>query len=168
VGRFCDFFILEIDKAFNTTILLCCLIPELIDIGGPWKVLPPGVFNASLDEIKDAYAYNEHRKCLFEGFIKGFANLQNAGCQNIFLNGGFIGGAPTPTDFDVCWLPFGVDSKKLDPVLLDFSKKREAQKKKYGGEFFISTAKAAPGFTYFSYFQKDKHTGKPKGIIHVH
>jgi hypothetical protein len=61
-----------------------------------------------------------------------------------------------------------VNSKKLDPILLNFSNKRKAQKKKYGGEFFPSTFQAAPGEFFPTYFQMDEHTGKAKGIIRVH
>lgn len=131
-------------------------------------MLPPGVHNASLDEVRERYAYNEHRKRLFEGFARAFTELQKAKCQAVFLDGSFTGETPTPSDFDVCWSPVGVDSKKIDPVFLDFSQKRKAQKQKYHGEFFPSTSKAAIGVTFFSYFQKDKYTGKPKGIINVH
>ena len=144
------------------------MIPALVDIGEPYKVLPPGVHDASLDEIEQEYAHNEHRKNLFKGLVKMVNELQKAGCQAIFLDGSFVTDKPMPSDFDVCWLPIGVSSKKLDPVLLDFSAKRKKQKQKYGGECFISTTKAAPGFTYFEFFQRDKDTQKPKGIIRVH
>jgi hypothetical protein len=121
-----------------------------------------------LDEVEAIYATNDHRRRLFEGFKRGFASLQHAGCQTIFLDGSFTGENPNPEDFDACWVPMGVDPRKLDPVLLDFSKKREAQKRKYGGEFFPSTAYAQAGMFFFNYFQRDKYTGKPKGIIRVH
>ena len=41
----------------------------------------------------------------------------------------------------------GVDTSKLDPVFLKFDDKRASQKKKYGGEFFPSSAKA-DGYSY--------------------
>ena len=144
------------------------MIPDLIDIGGPWKVLPPGVHEASLEEVESRYATNERRRNLFKGLGRGLAALRTAGCSGVFLNGGFVGENPQPDDFDVCWLPAGVNPKKLDPVLLDFSNKRAAQKRKYGGEFFPSVAKATSGTTFFEYFQRDKYTGKAKGIIRVH
>jgi len=42
------------------------MIPELVDIGSPWKVLPPGIHDATLDEVEGRFATNEHRKRLFE------------------------------------------------------------------------------------------------------
>lgn len=144
------------------------MIPDLVDIGGPWKVLPPGIHSAPLEEVRIRYATNEHRKNLFEGFKRGFLVLTSAGCKGIFLDGSFVGEKEMPGDFDVCWLPAGVNSAKLDQVLLDFSNRREAQKRKYGGEFFPLNAQAAPGAFFLDYFQIDKHTGKPKGILRVY
>ena len=141
------------------------MLPELIDVGGPWKVLPPGVHDASLEEVKSQYATNNHRERLFEGFEQGVAVFQKAGCKTIYLNGGFVGENPQPSDFDCCWDPTAVDFDKLDPILLDFSNKRKAQKEKYGGEFFPCSFQAAPGEFFLNYFQKDKHTGEVKGII---
>jgi hypothetical protein len=75
-----------------------------------------------------------------------------------------------PEDFDGCWEPAGVVASKLDPVLLDFSNSRLAQKVKYGGELFPSSARAElqpPRRTFLDFFQCDKQTGKPKGIIAI-
>jgi len=144
------------------------VIPPLIDVGASWKVLPPGIHHASLDEVKAVYATNDHRRNLFDGFVRGFGILEDAGSKAVYLNGSFVGERPKPSDFDCCWDPHGVDVTKLDPVMLDFSNKRAAQKEKYGGEFFPSTAEATPGQFFLNYFQEDKDTGEAKGIIRVH
>jgi hypothetical protein len=112
------------------------VIPDLIDVGGPWKVLPPGIHDASLEEIGDRFLTNDHRRRLFEGFIAAVEALRSAGCKEILLDGGFVGENPKPSDFDCCWNLIGVDRGKLDPVFLDFAHKRKGQKKKFGGEFF--------------------------------
>jgi hypothetical protein len=144
------------------------MIPALVDVGGPWLVLPAGIHEASLVEIATQYATSERRRTLFEGFVRGFSILRHAGSPAIFLNGRFVSDRPRPSDFVCCWDPQGVDDTKLDPVMLDFSNKRFAQKQKFAGEFFPSTAEAAPGRFFLDYFQEDKHTGAPKGIIRVH
>lgn len=73
---------------------------------------------------------------------------------------------PDPQDFDACWDVSGVDPSGLDPELLDFTKRRGAQKAKYGGELFPADLGADPAGTRFlDYFQQDKTTGKPKGIV---
>jgi len=83
------------------------------------------------------------------------------------LNGSFVSEKPNPADFDACWEPTGVDDKKLDPELLDFSDGRRRQRLKYGGEFFPSSAKADGFRTFVEFFQTDKYTGREKGIIRI-
>jgi len=151
---------------FPSTKHYCCvMIPELIDIKSIWNVLPEGVYESTLEEIEQRFAYNPKRKQLFEGFKKGVDSLRRAGCRIVFLNGSFITSKPIPGDFDACWDPSGVDEKKLPPVLLDFSDKRRKQKKRFGGEFFPSNAHADGSRTFVNYFQIDKDTDRRKGII---
>lgn len=144
------------------------MIPELVEIGAPWKVLPPGIHEASATEVKARFATNEHREYLFVGFLAGFTILRDAGSRAIFLDGSFVGDNPHPRDFDCCWDPTGVEISKLHPVLLDFSNERAAQKATFRGEFFPSTLQAAPGAFFFKFFQRDKYTGEAKGILRVH
>jgi hypothetical protein len=56
----------------------------------------------------------------------------------------------------------------LDPVLLDFSDRRAAQKAKFGGELFPAQLAAEPGgATFLEFFQHDRVTGEPKGIVAI-
>jgi hypothetical protein len=62
----------------------------------------------------------------------------------------------------------GVDPDLLDPVLLVFANQRAAQKAKYGGEFFPAESAADPfGTRFLEFFQRDKQTGDPKGIVTI-
>ena len=73
----------DVQKRVDTQLTqhYCCVVlPDLVDIGGPWKVLPPGVHDASLEEVRLRYATNERRQMLFEGFKRGFLVLTAAGC----------------------------------------------------------------------------------------
>jgi len=141
------------------------MLPDFVDIGGPWKVLPPGVHIATLKEIEDRFATTDHRKHLFSGFEKGVIALQKAGCRKIYLDGSFVTEKSIPGDFDVCWDTVGVNVAKLEPVLLDFSNKREKQKECFHGEFFPADCVADNKHFFLDYFQIDKYTGKSKGII---
>jgi hypothetical protein len=65
----------------------CCgVIPKSVDIGGVWNVLPPGIHNATLEEVEDRFATNEKRRTLFEGFRRSLAALRRAGCAAMFLD----------------------------------------------------------------------------------
>jgi len=90
-----------------------------------------------------------------------------AGCMTVYLDGSFVAGKPNPGDFDACWDTAGVDDSRLDPVLLDFSNRRRAQKQKFRGELFPASAPAAPGSAFIEFFQTDSHTGRKKGILRI-
>jgi hypothetical protein len=60
----------------------------------------------------------------------------------------------------------GATLPRLDPVLLDFADDRAAQKAKYFGEFFPAQAlEVDSGRVFLDFFQIDKRTGHPKGIL---
>ena len=143
------------------------MIPQLIDIGNgcPWSVLPPGVHKTTLGEICSCFAYTPHRKKLFMGFRNAALILKQAGCKSIYLDGSYTTGKNHPNDFDACWDADGIDPMKLDPILLDFSNRRSAQKKKYGGELFIINTSAKPSISFLDFFQTDRYTGHRKGIL---
>jgi hypothetical protein len=141
------------------------MIPDFVDIGGPWRLLPPGVHDATMKEIEACFATSDERKRIFSGFRNGVTILRKAGCRRIFLDGSFISEKPIPGDFDACWDTVGVDVKKLDPVFLDFSDARKKQKDRFYGEFFPANLFADGTHIFLDFFQTDRHTGKAKGII---
>lgn len=143
------------------------MIPESIDIGASRKVLPCGVHDATLDEVEVRFATNRRRRLLFNGLRKACSALRKAGCVTVYLDGSYVTDKPFPGDYDACWDPTNVDSQKLDPVFLDFSKGRKNQKLKFGGEFFPSSARADRVHTYIEYFRIDKETGLDKGIVRI-
>ena len=145
----------------------CVMIPGLVDIGGPWRVLPPGVHNATIEEVEKRFATSDIRKRIFSGFKNGVDALRKAGCRQIFLDGSFVMEKPIPGDFDACWDPAGVDVKKLEPVLLDFSDMRKKQKDCFHGEFFPANLAADGTNVFLDFFQTDRYTGKEKGIIRI-
>jgi len=145
----------------------CVMIPDLIDIGSLWDVLPAGIHDSTLDEVKARFATNDCRRAIFDGFERALTALRLAGCRTIYLDGSFVTGKPNPMDFDACWDDSGINVGRLDPVLLDFSNKRRAQKEKFHGECFPVSATAKPGSSFIDFFQVDKHAERNKGIIRL-
>lgn len=130
--------------------------------------LPPGVHPASWDEVMTRYATNSRRRELLDGLLDALRSLKHAGCRTAYLDGSFVTAKELPGDFDACWEIVGVDAGRLDRELLDFSNRRAAQKARYGGELFPAETAAEPaGTTFLDYFQRDRDTGKPKGIIAI-
>ncbi len=143
------------------------MIPGLVDIGAPWRVLPLGIHKATLAEVEERFATNKKRKQLFRGLVRACQSLKVAGCSTIYLDGSYVTDKDFPSDYDVCWNPINVDEQKIDPVFLDFSNRRRKQKTKYGGEFFLANAIADGSHRFIQYFQTDKDTGLEKGIIRI-
>jgi len=143
------------------------MIPEFIEVfGSPWDLLPLGLHHSTLSDVENRYVYNQDRKRLFDGLIEASKNLRLAGCRCIYLNGSFVTAKPHPNDFDACWDPTGVDMQLIDPVFNDFNNLRAAQKNRFGGEFFPSNNFANEiGQSFLEFFQTDRFSGKPKGII---
>ena len=145
------------------------MIPSLVIIapGAPWPILPPGIHDATLAEVATAFANTPYRLRLFDGFARAAEALRLAGCDNVYLDGSFTTGKPHPDDYDGCWDHAGMDFSRLDPVLLDFSNKRAAQKRKYLGEMFPAFSTNGIGGTFLDFFQIEKFSGQPKGVIRI-
>lgn len=139
------------------------MIPNFAQNGN----LPSGVHSAIWQEVVERFGFNAHRQYLLTGLKNALQSLKNAGCKVVYLNGSFVTAKEIPNDFDCCWEPDGVDPLLLDPVLLIFNNRRAAQKAKYYGELFISTNQGRAGKTFLEFFQQDKNTGEPKGIVAI-
>ena len=128
--------------------------------------LPPGVHWATWAEIFDRFGATQWRRDLLRGLRAALEALRITGCQTVYLDGSFVSSKLVPGDFDACWEEAGMDFDMLDPVLLTFDADRAAQKAKFGGELFPASVSAGPGGSIFlEFFQVDKDTGQPKGII---
>lgn len=128
--------------------------------------LPPGVHLASWSEVVDKFGVNPWRKRLLEGLLYALTNLKMAGCQTVYIDGSFVSGKIIPNDYDACWVETGVNPEVLDPVLLTFDPGRATQKAKYMGELFPASVPENPdGLSFVEFFQVDKLSGAPKGII---
>lgn len=140
------------------------MIPECKSNG----LLPAGIHQGSWNEFKRKFSGTPHRRKLLSGLEAAARNLKSAGCKRIFVNGSFVTSKQQPNDFDALWDIDGVDPEKLDPVLLDFSKRRAAQKGKYFGEFFpAQMVEIGTGRLFLDFFQIDKETGILKGIVEI-
>ncbi len=84
----------------------------------------------------------------------------------MYIDGSFVTVKHELGDYDACWDIDGVNVEALDPVFLDFSRGRGAQKRKYLGEFFpAQMPEGASGRVFLEFFQTDKETGRSKGIV---
>lgn len=130
-----------------------------------WLQLPPGIHEATWQEVVQRYGTSERRNEILAGLLRALRALKAAGCRRVYIDGSFVTSKEVPEDFDGCWDVEGVDFDQLDPVLLVFDDKRAAQKAKFEGEFFVSSSVAdSIGTLFIDFFQHDRN-GRPKGII---
>lgn len=102
------------------------------------------------------------------GLRAALEDLKNAGCRTAYVDGSFVTIKAIPNDYDACWDEDGVDPVLLNPVLLTFGAGRAAQKARYMGELFPASIIAnSGGLSSLDFFQTDKETGNPKGIIAI-
>ena len=130
--------------------------------------LPPGVHFATWREIEARLSFNPRRRRMLAGFRQACENLRRAGCRLVYLDGSFVSRKQHPGDFDVCWDIQNVDDRILDPVFLDFSQGRAAQKGRFLGEFLPAQfPEGTTGRAFAEFFQVNKLTGEPKGIVAI-
>lgn len=140
------------------------MIPQLNADG----LLPYGIHPATLEEVTERFGGNERRRGLLKGLREALTLLRAAGCRRVFIDGSFVTSKQHPNDIDVCWDISGVDPDALDPVFFDFENGRAAQKARFRAEFFpAQVPEGVTGKTFLEFFQVDKQTGEPKGIIEL-
>jgi len=128
--------------------------------------LPAGLHEASWLELVKRFGTTTRRSLLLEGLKAALDALYAAGCNKVYVDGSFVTRRPEPGDFDACWDITGVEPGRLDPILLDFSNGRAAQKARYLGELFpAQLPEGLSGRTFLDFFQTDRHTGQRKGIV---
>ena len=131
-------------------------------------LLPPGIHWTGWEEFTRKYGSNPWRQKLLSGLKVALESLKVAGCRTVYINGSFVTDKVLPNDYDACWEENGVDPEALDPVLLTFDPGRATQKAKYMGELFpASVIASSDGLSFLQFFQIDKNTGRPKGIVAI-
>ena len=148
---------------FQHNNIIVSMLPQINPHTG---YLPPGVHQALWTEVVSQFGLNSHRNRLLVGLYDALANLAEAGCRKVLLDGSFVSAKPLPNDYDGAWEPDGVDFDLLDPVLLDFSNGRAAMKAKFGGELFPASDKAGRGILFRDFFLTDRN-GVRKGVVEI-
>lgn len=126
--------------------------------------LAEGEHAATWDEVVERFGWTRRRRQLLDGLAEAIDLLSAAGCRRLWLNGSFVTAKDEPGDFDACWETDGVDLDRLDPVLLDLSNHRTAQKTRFGGELLPNVVEAGSGLVFAEFFQNERDTGR-KGIV---
>ncbi len=132
----------------------------------PNGFLPVGIHMAMWEEVVDRFGTTPWRLQLLGGLRRALTVLRDAGCMFVYIDGSFVTAKDLPDDYDACWDITGVNSKLIDPILLRFDDGRAAMKTKYLGDLFpAQCTEGNTGTVFLDFFQIDRETGCPKGII---
>ncbi len=137
------------------------------DLFEPSGLLRPGIHWLTWTQIVEGVGWNAHRRRLLDGLERALLDLKAAGCRTVYVDGSFVSQKEIPDDFDACWEREGVALRRLlGTPLFTFDRGRAAQKAVYGGELFPADVQAdGAGRRFLEFFQVDKDTGNPKGIV---
>lgn len=143
------------------------MIPEF----GPDGALPPGIHITTLKEFEQRFSTTIVRRGMFIKLLKLIEDLRGIGCSAIYVDGSFTTTKRIPGDMDICWENTGVDSgvafAKM-PILFDFANGRRNQQMIYNADIFPAhLIEGASGMYFIDFFQRDKATGNPKGIVQI-
>ncbi|WP_017259513.1 DUF6932 family protein [Pedobacter arcticus] len=140
-------------------------------------LLIPGEYKLSIKEFEKEFVTNEERRIIFKGFQKLIKIFTAIECEYLYADGSFVTKKPFPSDIDVCWHMHNESSKrdqqleallKICPPLFFLNKieNREYIQKEFCADVFpANTKERDSGLLFKDFFQKDKHTDEPKGII---
>lgn len=138
----------------------------------PTGTLPPGIHQATWEEVEARFGGNARRRQLLTGLAEVIRELQRVKCPTLYLDGSFVTDKPFPNDFDACWFWDEADQEamaQLNEILTDLTTEgRAKQKERYGGEvFLLHSHNSHKPRGVFRLFQTDKETGEPKGIVAI-
>jgi hypothetical protein len=125
--------------------------------------LPPGVHDATIEEIKQRFAYNAHRAKLFEGLVEVTELLTRCDCPEVYLDGSFVTEKNEPQDYDLCYEPAGI---KPTAEFKKFLLSRIERKERYKGDIFARLPQPPYEIDHVEHWQTDKE-GNIKGIIRI-
>ncbi len=129
--------------------------------------LPPREHDGNWGEIVQRFGRNPRPEYLLKGLRDALDALGAADIPRVYIDGSFVSAKDEPGDYDACWdyhqhNNFGV----LDPIFFDSSFGRAVQKVRFSGEILPADAIADErGSPTWYFFQRDKCTGEPKGIV---
>jgi hypothetical protein len=131
------------------------------------RTLPPGIHIATMEEFTARFAYNLKRKELLKKLIQFIDQIKTIGCKAIYIDGSYVTNKLIPGDIDICWENTGINLQiafQKMPILYN----KNAMKLLYGFDVFpANIMEESSGRLFIDFFQKDKLTDLPKGIIKI-
>lgn len=145
-------------------------IPQFDDLG----LLPPGVVDATLEEIAEMFCWNDHRRSLWDSFLR-FVEVEyrsNKLTFPLWIDGSFVRSKAVPSDIDVVMDLVGVDDRAALLAAYGVRLKHDEIKRSYGVDLWVKHPAIPNDLTSFFQYVGDKCAAEkqidpkhPKGIL---
>lgn len=142
-------------------------------------LLLPGEHELTFEEFENEFVYNDRRKYIygkFNGLIEIFKTIE---CSHIYIDGSYVTSKPVPNDIDVCWHMAEEKDKRNFQLqtlfdhfpflfnLQDINNRKHNQREFCADVFPANSVEGGSKLMFKDFFQRDKETNHPKGIIIV-
>lgn len=143
------------------------MIPQFTDDG----LLPSGVHETELEELKEKMGWSRKRQGLLEGLEEALELMAACGVARAYLDGSFVTDKDRPNDIDGCYdLAEDVtveDLKRLTPIFPPSLSNRAEAKRRFGVDLFPAAAmELGSGQPFLRFFQTDRE-GRERGVLSV-
>jgi hypothetical protein len=140
---------------------------EFTEVG----LLPPGVHEADLEELREKMGWSRKRQGLLEGLEEALELMVSCGVVRVYLDGSFVTDKDRPNDIDGCYdLAEDVTAEalgRLAPIFPPNPSNRAEAKRRFGVDFFPAAAtELGSGQPFLRFFQTD-HEGRERGVLSV-
>jgi hypothetical protein len=143
------------------------MIPQFTEEG----LLPPGVHETDLKEIKEKLGWSRKRRELLEGLEEALELMGSCGVVRVYVDGSFVTDKDRPNDVDGCYDlaedMSAEDLGRLAPIFPPNPTNRAATKRRFGVDLFPAAAtELGSGQPFLRFFQTDRE-GHQRGVLSV-
>ena len=135
-----------------------------------WGSLPPGIYDASLDELTERFGGSSHRQQLLLGLGQYLAELGRwTLAQAVLVDGSFVTDEPEPNDIDVVLVLLdGYDvSQGVSPFEYNLRSRRRVQQA-YGLDLFVVRPRSLEYVRFVDFFSQVRNQPqRTKGLVRV-
>jgi hypothetical protein len=141
------------------------MIPQFTDEG----LLPPGVHETNLEELKEKMGWSRKRRELLEGLEEALELMASCGVVRVYLDGSFVTDKDRPNDVEGCYdLAEDVgaeDLGRLAPIFPPSPTNRAEAKRRFGVDYFPAAAtELGSGQPFLRFFQTYRE-GRERGVL---
>ena len=147
----------------------CCILVQMISQFTEDGLLPPGVHETDLEELREKMGWSRKRQGLLEGLEEALELMAACGVVRVYLDGSFVTDKDRPNEIDGCYdLSEDVtaeDLRCLAPIFPPNPSNRAEAKRRFGVDLLPAAAtEVGSGQPFLHFFQTDRE-GRERGVL---